>query len=497
MPDAIKTVFLVVHQGFVARFLLRTDIFRTLKEAGVRIVIVTPNADEPYMKAEFAAPTVVLEPLRGDLLRAKKLERSSAWWLVTYIRNYALAHGHRSQGFQQKYRRSLARISKGQPFVGRCIHAAIQVLWRSRTLRRLLLALEMRLYTEDLHADLFESYRPNLVVTTGAGYADDDAMLLREARRHGVPTAAVILSWDHPTTKGYRGADPDHVVVWSDRMADQMVRFHDIPRERIFVGGVPYFDHYLREDGLLTREELCAQLELDPERRLVLFATSSPGLYRHNMLVAKTLARAIAEDALPQAQLVVRLHPINFRPDHKTPLDEWERLRSEYDHVELDVPKVLSDRLRIDMPASDSERLGSLMKHCDVLVNVFSTTTLEAFLLDRPVVLVASGAHIGDATQAETAGAEEPAPWDEYEHLQAVVEVGAARTARSMPELVRLVREYLDHPELDRQKRVEIARTECGPTDGYAGERIGRHLLGLMGAEEADWAPLEELPAPA
>ena len=42
------------------------------------------------------------------------------------------------------------------------------------------------------------------------------------------------------------------------------------------------------------------------------------------------------------------------------------------------------------MADSDRLRLGALIKNCDVIVNVFSTTTLGAFLVDRPVVLVSS-----------------------------------------------------------------------------------------------------------
>jgi hypothetical protein len=490
-----KTAFLVVPQGFAARFLLRTDVFETLKAAGVRIVVLTPNADEPYMSAEFAGANVRIEPLRAH---AGLTRRSRLWSLLYHLRTFTLASSHETTGFQEKYARFRSTVGSERRFAATALHLALQLLWRSRLLRRLLLAAETLLYTPRLHRDLFERYRPDVLVTTSPGYFLADAVVLREARRFGVPTAAVILGWDNPTMKGYRGATPDRVVVWSERMAGQMVQFQDYPRERIFVGGVPHFDHYRREDALLPREELCRRLGLDRKRRIVLFAAGAPGVWRHNLLVAETLARAIGEGSLGEpAQLVVRLHPINFRPDHRTPLDEYERLREQHDHVTLDVPEILSERLRCDMPASDAVRLGSLMKHCDVLVNIFSTTTLEAFLLDRPVVLVGSGAPLAEAADPLEEEAAEPGLWHEYTHLRPVVEAGAARTAGSMPELVALVRAYLDRPELDHDRRLGVARAECGPTDGRAGARIGRYLLGLMGAESGEsLEPARQAPAP-
>ena len=59
-------ILLVAHHGMAARYLLRTEVFSTLRAAGARIVIVTPNFDEPYMDEEFGGEQVTLEPLRTN-----------------------------------------------------------------------------------------------------------------------------------------------------------------------------------------------------------------------------------------------------------------------------------------------------------------------------------------------------------------------------------------------------------------------------------------------
>ena len=59
-----STIFLAVKGGFAPRFLLRTEIVPTLCRAGVCVILLTPNTDEPYFVSEFKRDGVFIEPLR-------------------------------------------------------------------------------------------------------------------------------------------------------------------------------------------------------------------------------------------------------------------------------------------------------------------------------------------------------------------------------------------------------------------------------------------------
>ncbi len=491
MTRSAGTVFLAVPHGFAARYLLHTDIYRTLHDAGARIVILSPSHDDPSMAAEFAGDRVTLEPLRDHLGRA---ERSKTHFVVSHVRAYALAG--RSGAFRNKYDSFRGRYRAKNAWLAGAIHAGVHVAWRSRAARRALLRLEGARYAPPVHGDLFERHRPDLVVTTSTGYLKEDGILLREAAARGIPSVAVVLGWDNPTSKGYRGAEPGHVVAWSERMAEQVAEYQDFPRRRIVVGGVAHFDPYVRPDGLMSREELFAALGLDPERRLILYATSSPGAWAHNATVAETIATAIADGSLGvDAQQVVRVHPNFFRARTAAPMEPFERLAAAHPHVHVDVPGVQAGAMRVRLDRDDALRLGALIKHADVLVNLFSTTTVEGCLLDTPVVQVHQQAYDTEPDERFASGRRET--WDRYIHMRRVVERGAARTARSPEELVAHLRAYLADPSLDRPARLEAARVECGPTDGHAGERIGAFLLGRMGAPAVSGAPLPASPPPA
>jgi hypothetical protein len=95
--------------------------------------------------------------------------------------------------------------------------------------------------------------------------------------------------------------------------------------------------------------------------------------------------------------------------------------------------------------------------HADLNINLASTMTLDFAIHDKPVVNVAFDVA-------------EPPPhglplWDYYyqfEHYQPVIQLGAARIARSRAELAEHVNAYLANPALDREGRQKFVELEVG-----------------------------------
>jgi hypothetical protein len=121
------------------------------------------------------------------------------------------------------------------------------------------------------------------------------------------------------------------------------------------------------------------------------------------------------------------------------------------------------------------------MTHADALVCVFSTTTLEAFLAETPVVFIGKTAHLEslEDTSPERDMADNR-PWEQFLHLSELVTSGTVPVSRSAGELISHVRAALDHPKLGAALRARFALEECGPTDGRAGVRIAKQLLALI-----------------
>ena len=241
------TVMLVVHGGYPSRYLLRTDVLKTLLDADVNIVILTPNAGEEYFQREFASPRVCLEPYRLEECAAYR-DASRIQRTLKLIRHATL--NGRGDMTTLNYNFSVATHTGGNGFAKRAYKSGLGVIVgaarRSRWLRRAIVTLESRMFEGGFHRDIFEKYQPDLVVTTSFGYFDFDQFVMREARRVGARSLAVILSWDNPTSWGMGAAQADAAVVWTEAMKQELVTYHDFPADRIQVGGVAHFDTYFR-----------------------------------------------------------------------------------------------------------------------------------------------------------------------------------------------------------------------------------------------------------
>lgn len=476
-----KTVFIVVEQGFAARYLLRTDIFLELRNSGAKIVILCPNHREDYLHKEFEGKNIIIEPLRSDLcshyfnksylqkfFRLLRLFTHDQKYDVTYT-----SHGYRHY-IQTRQKKTLLRQVYNLLF-----DLGIFLLRRSRHLRFLLIYLESALYPGHFHRDLFEKYRPSLLLVTSMGNAWNDRYIMREARRHKTKTVSIILSWDNPTTKGMAGAFSDHYIVWTDTMRQELMELHGIKENRIHVGGTAVFDVYFRHNSFMSRHQLFEKLSLKADRKLIFFCLMTPTQFAWNSRLLEILAHAITSGRIRRpANLLVRPHPIYYTPNghhskFQEDLDTLIALGQKFDCIKFDFPEILSHKMNYDMPVSEMTKLASIMKYTDVLVCYFSTLFVEAAILDVPVLNTGlfSTKHMSNEIVAS------------LNHLDRVLKTQGIRSVYDEDELVRQINLYLDKPDLDREGRRRIVENEVGPYPGHAGRHIGQQLLNLISYE--------------
>jgi len=140
-------------------------------------------------------------------------------------------------------------------------------------------------------------------------------------------------------------------------------------------------------------------------------------------------------------------------------------------------------------------RLVSTLAHADVCVNMASTMSLDAAVVDTPVVCVAFA--LGDrGLEHWLAGA-----CYETTHYAPIAASGGVRIARSLDALVAETASCVQAPARDRAARARMVDDVCGPTDGDAALRIANLIRRLVGAPPATGlpasAPVEDIAAPA
>jgi hypothetical protein len=134
---------------------------------------------------------------------------------------------------------------------------------------------------------------------------------------------------------------------------------------------------------------------------------------------------------------------------------------------------VLGDWSSVIPSPDDTQMLANLTHHADVNVNMASTMTLDFAIHDKPVVNIAF-----DIATPPPFGKPIWEFYYRFEHYRPVIELGAARFARSPQELADWLNMYLKEAHIDREARRQLVRLEIGRPVGEA----SRHLWNALEA---------------
>jgi hypothetical protein len=235
------------------------------------------------------------------------------------------------------------------------------------------------------------------------------------------------------------------------------------------ITGTPQFDFHIREEFHWSKDETARRIGLDPSKHWLLYAANfvewTP---TEPELVGQIYTRLRAAISNDSWQLVVRLHPMDDPA-------RWADLFAQHPQLKLCLPWDAELKGRKDLATLDNQRcLVSLLRHSAVSMNMASTMSLDAAILDRPVIGIAYGAHPGSLEHRQYAD------FHSTEHYAPLVESGAIRMVYSHDDLCRAVQTYLAAPETDRGARQKLIAAQCGPVDGKSTERIANFLLSRL-----------------
>jgi hypothetical protein len=119
----------------------------------------------------------------------------------------------------------------------------------------------------------------------------------------------------------------------------------------------------------------------------------------------------------------------------------------------------------------DVEFLANLTYHADLNINFASTMTLDFAIRNKPVINLAF-----DVSDPPVFGMPMWEYYQKWDHYRPVIELGAARFARTRDELAEHIDAYLDDPELDTEGRRHFVELEVGAPIGTSSKRIIRTL---------------------
>ena len=147
---------------------------------------------------------------------------------------------------------------------------------RARSTLELTARLEAAIPTNERVDTYVAGLAPDVVVATGTfRHVSGEVDLLKSARRLSVPTGVFVASWDNLTNKGSLKLHPDRLFVWNETQLEEAIELHGVPRDASHDPGAHVFDDWFARQPSRSRDELLAEVGLDPAEPYLVYLCSS------------------------------------------------------------------------------------------------------------------------------------------------------------------------------------------------------------------------------
>ncbi len=451
----MKTIFLVIDDGFIVKNILQTEVFSTLRMSpDIQLCIITDTKKVADYEHRFGGVRVMVEGIA-----TQHLSLSEVLW-GKFLRNIPRTKTSDISMFGGPF-------STRKGLLTRFFIRLIQFMFNNPKCRMLIRSFDMLFFRDREYDALFKKYQP-ILVFAGNVFSPSDVGILRVARRHGIKTVGMLKGWDNPTSKGLIRFHPDHMVVHSYRMRDELKELHDYPSNHTFISGVPQYDMYFTPDDS-SREEFWGSYGLDSQKKVVLYL--EPGLFtsQRGYEIWIILDAFLKEKCIqPPSQIF-----ISFHPAYKVKDEVLAELPNLY-FYRFGLPLSKGRLKSVELTDEDLHGIMRMIRYADLVINTASTTNIEAAIFDKPTINIAFDGF------APRPYYESVRQFYDYTHLRPVVESGGVKIAYDKEELLEQINELLAHPDWGSAGRKKIVKEQCVYTDGKSGERIGNFILSLL-----------------
>lgn len=463
----VDVCFLIFH-GFSARMILQSEVIPALKQLGVSVAVIAPNADEIGMQK--TAEALGIEVYQAPSLMSYMTEE------YAILRSYFFEDVHNNPALWSKHVRRV-KIREGKnpwrwfgPYVYYWLHLLSRQL---PVVTQLFRRFEHRLLCNAEAAELLAKINPQLVVSTYP-VNFSEATFLRSAQQQSRKTVIELLSWDNITSKGYFPTLAEYFLSWGPVMTQEMKEYYAFPDSKIFEVGVPHFDTHIKIPTPQLNAAYLQHLNLEPDKPYLFLGMSAPLFCPHEIDIVEWIAAEVDKGTFGDIQFVVRLHPQNVQGHMAdlTWLTRLEKIKSQ--RVAVDYPLLEQSRLAWNMHQQDLIKLVNIVAGCAVSLNSGSTLAVESLIHNKPVILTYFDAGFDLPWYKSVArGAQ-------YIHMQKFIALSGAKVASSFDQLKAYIQDALIHTTIEDAQRSYALRQECGMCDGNASFRTAEALTKIL-----------------
>jgi len=460
----MKTIFISISTPILIRnFLLvpggLLDILKTQKD--LKIVLVTVKQAAEAVEHDFGGGGVIIEPVSVNW-RKTWLERAG-FFFNSYLNLTELAWLEATMGV--RIDEKATRKKKYPVFFKKFI---AQTFGQSKWIRtKLAPKIDDWIFRRRPGKELFLKYRPAALFVPDI-FGTQGLELLREAKRQGVPSVGMTASWDH-FPKRFEARKPNQLLVWNETLKQEAIELQNYEPDKISVVGVPQYDLFTQKDYLLNREYFFKQLNLDPNKKLISFFSSSKRAPDDGDIVDMILRWNDEDHLASKINLYLRPYP-GVVSDHEK-FDRFQDKSGVYIDW-IDRQRLFGDSAHAWYPTLEGMIFFmNVLYHSDVVISTYSSVSVEASVFLKPAININFDGY-------KTRPFEKSIKRSKFKsHFNHVFLTSGVYQAESADDLLNFINKFLQNSDANREGLIKLRDKMCWKIDGRTSRRIADQVL--------------------
>ena len=476
-----KTIFISAYRNVSIRYILNSDLFKTLvKNEKVKIIVFVKKEHLNYCKKFYQYNNVEFEDIFFQELFTKLRSYIGTFFNIYRLLtcpNNKLQKNETIDIFSTTYKNEW--VNKKRRLL---VFLGIKLLSffgnNSKMFRSFMIHLESLFADGSIYKFIFNKHKPNLLIVSSVGHMID-VYIMNQAKKNGVKILTIFHNWDGPTTKGYKSAKIDYAISWNNIMKEEIVNYQEISTKNIFLGGAVNYEKYFKMK--IENDFIQTSKKLNGVNKRIIYAPGGMSLWPNNFdPLYHILHNSINGTYHEKLDIILRLHP-NFISNNsnqgngrfKNNVNKIiEELRELYpNNFSLSIPKVKyfdSDYLFLNEDLVD---LGKLLSSADILITQYSTLLLEAAIFDLPAINIAYGNYRNNLKPANY--------YEKSTHIKTIMQFESYYNSYSADDLDRYINLFLKDHSIKFSNRLRLCK-EMFPIRENIGKNIAHYIKELV-----------------
>ena len=296
---------------------------------------------------------------------------------------------------------------------------------------------------------------PDMVFSTDL-YNYNEIFISRLCSKINVTTFVSILSWDNLKYKGRIINYYDKFFVWGEMMKNDLLNHRPFLSPRsIIKSSSPQFSYHfeISDENVFSKRDLYKHFNFKNDRQYIFYCANTEIIFPDEPdLVEKIYLSIKSKEIDGNPYLLVRLHPF----------DRYER----FDEIRHKYPKIkfFSSKKNYKNKMGpqyfspkrfDLLRFSSALKHSALCVNMGSTVTIDALILNVPVVVIAFSENTSSVSHELISNIYN---YGHYSELN----INSIPFPKSYSDFKSIINSFLNGKKIDLKKTQQLVKHICG-----------------------------------